>query len=252
MRAFFKIGLQGLIREHNSPEPPPQARLSVSVDAPPWGVGGILTEGGRPLRWLADAISAHDLKRFQAALGDPAYNTWWEALAMVVALGLWRSSTHVTSTVEIRSNNLPPLFPTTKGTSRDPSLRLLLCELSLDQAMFHHSINTSTVETHNPGVSNIVPDALSRPMHHLLISSPWGSQGSRGASHHQGIITSIDPASSPAVSGPEHALTAAPKAGIEFIAVAGRSPHHGPRPSSSARRRRVPEALSGRRPPLRP
>ena len=172
--AFFKIGLQGLIREHNSPEPPPQARLSVSVDAPPWGIGGILTEGGRPLRWLADAISAHDLKRFQAALGDPAYNTWWEALAMLVALGLWRSSSHVTSTAEIRSNNLPPSLPITKGTSRDPSLRLLLCELSLDQAMFHHPINTSTVETHNPGVSNIVPDALSRPCT-IPSSAPHGA-----------------------------------------------------------------------------
>ena len=40
----------------------------------------------------------------------------------LVALRPWRSSEHVTPTVEIRSDNLPTLLPITKGTSSDPSL----------------------------------------------------------------------------------------------------------------------------------
>ena len=172
--AFFKIGLQGLIREHYYAAPPSQAFLSVSVDASPWGTGGILTEGGRPLRWFADPISSHDVRRFQAAIGDPAFNTLWEALAILVALRLWRTRQHVASTIEIRSDNLPSLLSIIKGTSRDPGLRLILCELSLDQAQLHHPVN---LLTHIPGVSNVLPDSLSRLYSPFPHSIPPGLTG---------------------------------------------------------------------------
>ena len=112
--------------------------------------------------------------------------------------------------------------------------------------MFHHPINSSAVGpttrmSEHRARCIVTPDAPS------LHQSPWGSQGSLGAYHHQGIITSIDPASSPAVSGPERALTTAPKQGLSSLRLQAARPHHGPRPSSSARRRRVREALSGKR-----
>ena len=80
-----------------------------------------------------DHVTDHDLQRFQAARGDPAFNTLWEALAILVALRLWRTAGHSSSVMEIRSANLPSPQSIIKGSSRDPNLQLLFGELSLDQ-----------------------------------------------------------------------------------------------------------------------
>ena len=128
-------------------------------------------EGGTPVRWFADRLTQQDLHRFQAKVGDPAYNTIWEALAILVALRLWRTSSHQGASFEIRSDNLPFLMAMLKGTSKDESLRLILRELSLDESLLVRKIS---LLTHIPGISNILPDHLSRlhaPSPHPIPSS---------------------------------------------------------------------------------
>ena len=96
---------------------------------------------------------------FKATAGDPSFNMVWEALSILVALRLWRHPQHQGATCELHSDNLPFLLAMLKGTSKDESLRLILRELSLDECLMTRKIN---LLTHIPGVSNILPDHLSR------------------------------------------------------------------------------------------
>ena len=67
------------------------SELTISTDASPWGIGGVLSKDGVPIAWFTDSITKLDLRRFRASLGDSALTTLWEVLALLVALRLWAS-----------------------------------------------------------------------------------------------------------------------------------------------------------------
>ena len=115
---------------------PPSAHLRVAVDASPWGIGGLLLADGTPSRWFGDRITDDDLQVFNASRGDPAFNILWEALAILVALRLWRTSQHLGASIEVRSDNLPFLWSLRKGSSKNPHIQIILRELALDESHF--------------------------------------------------------------------------------------------------------------------
>ena len=63
----------------------------------------------RPVAWFADTLTAADCQKFQAVVGDPAFNTLWELLAIVVALRLWRARLGRRAVVRVKSDNIGAL-----------------------------------------------------------------------------------------------------------------------------------------------
>ena len=93
-----------LTRVHPMVVTPPHEVLCVTSDASPWGIGAVLTQDGQPIAWLADSIH-----RFEATLGDSAFTTTWESLAILVALRVWRQQFPGNTRFAIRSDSLGAL-----------------------------------------------------------------------------------------------------------------------------------------------
>jgi hypothetical protein len=93
--------------------------------------------------------------------GEAAYNTTWEALAVLVAMRLWREAIDTRLSVEVRSDSLAALGAIAKRTAAPTAtgLGLVVAELALDEAELDTGID---VLTHIPGISNTWADALSR------------------------------------------------------------------------------------------
>jgi hypothetical protein len=100
----------------------PTVRRRISVDASPQGIGGILCERDIPLSYFADNITDHDTTRFSATTEDPAFNTLWEGLAILVALRLWRNDNTTAVTFQVRSDSLTALSSILRGSSKAPTL----------------------------------------------------------------------------------------------------------------------------------
>ena len=128
-----------------------------ATDACPWGIGGVRFENHRPVEWFAAPLRDGDLRRFGASRGDSANNTTWEALAILVALRVWPPGTHVL--VRVRSDSLSALRSLVRQSSRAPNLNAIAREVALDSALGLYVIGTAT---HIPGISNSLPDDLSR------------------------------------------------------------------------------------------
>ena len=147
----------------NSPALSPWDRrfqiIRISTDASPWGIGGILFVGSRPVEYFADIIQTDDLKNFNAKRGESAFTTLWEALAALVALRVWIGHIGEGTSVELRSDSLGALSAISKGSSRATNVNKVMGELALMEAFTGAKI---TMLTHIPGVSNEWPDALSR------------------------------------------------------------------------------------------
>ena len=108
---------------------------------------------------FADTPGDEDLRTLDAQTGDPAHNTTWEALAILIALGAWRLPEHHKVSVEVRSDSMASIQMLFKLASRSPALNLIAREIALDAAELSAPLD---VLTHIPGVSNIIPDHLSR------------------------------------------------------------------------------------------
>ena len=119
----------------------------------------MLFEQGAPVSWYAQSITAYDLRHFNAKTGDPAFNTLWEALAILVALRLWQSKLHVGIRVEVRSDSLAAIRVMFKLASPDKRLNAVAREIALDLSQCVYS---AEVFKHTPGVANTLADALSR------------------------------------------------------------------------------------------
>eukprot|EP00969_Alexandrium_andersonii_P180102 7960291-Alexandrium_andersonii.AAC.1 len=59
------------------------------MDASLWGMGAALSNPRGPVEYFGAPLTRPDLDRFQARAGDPACNTLWEALAILIALRVW-------------------------------------------------------------------------------------------------------------------------------------------------------------------
>ena len=157
----FLRGQQGNLERKFLVWPCRSAHYSFRLDASPWGIGGILVVDGTPSEWFADKVQNGDLKALKANRGESAYNTLWEAPAMLVAMRLWAHKVPAGSMCfEVRSDSLAALRAFVKMASTSPTLSVILQELALDLALA--DMERPSIWAHVPGVANIEPDALSR------------------------------------------------------------------------------------------
>ena len=70
------------------PDPDPRRRR-IEVDASPWGGGAVLFENGRPTRCFACRWQQHSLDNKKIKVGEPAAQTFFEILALVLAVERW-------------------------------------------------------------------------------------------------------------------------------------------------------------------
>ena len=129
----------------------------IATDACPWGFAGVLFKNFAPIAWFASPLLEGDLRRFRAKRGDSGHNTTWEALALLVAIRLWLPGTSVLA--RVRSDALSALRSMVKLSSKSPNLNLVARELALDAVLGLYTIGMAV---HIPGVSNKLPDDLSR------------------------------------------------------------------------------------------
>ena len=137
-------------------------RFHVVTDASPWGIGGVLYFLGSPVSHFSDQLHEEDLRRFQARRGDPAFNTLWEAMAILVALRCWAPLFTIGTAVTVRSDSHGSLSAMAKNSSPSPSLNLVMAELALDASGMVCGLTPVDQLVHIPGVSNTVADPLSR------------------------------------------------------------------------------------------
>ena len=137
-------------------------RYHVVTDASPWGIGGVLYSQGVPVSHFSDQLHEEDLRRFQARRGDPAFNTLWAAMAILVALRCWAPLfTHDTA-VAVRSDSHGSLSAMAKLSSPSPSLNLAMAEMAPGASELTCGLTPVDHLFHIPGVSNTVADPLSR------------------------------------------------------------------------------------------
>jgi hypothetical protein len=155
----FLAGVVGTIRRDYPVWPPPaHTHLLAAVDASPWGIGGVLLSGGTPVAWFADTITDLDLSRFNAKRGESAWNTLWEAIALLVALRLWLA-TRQSAEITVRSDSLAALFMVIKMSSSSPGLNAVAREIALESSEMLYRVH---LLEHTPGLANYLPDRLSR------------------------------------------------------------------------------------------
>ena len=133
--------------------------LYFTTDASPWGIGGVLFEGPAPIAWFHDTFHRPDLDRFSATIGESGFTTLWEALAILVAVRLWRRPDHTRVVVHVRSDSLGALKAIAKHASPSPGISTLLREFALEEAESELCFGSLD---HIPGFSNTLADALSR------------------------------------------------------------------------------------------
>ena len=134
--------------------------LRLITDACPWGRGGAYTVDMWIVGWLATQITAYEVKLFDHAIGDPAGQQTWEALAILIGLRLykqwWQSSRSV---LEVGADNVTALAMVTLMEAKGPGVNLVARELALDLA---DGCYRPDITQHIPGITNGCSDTLSR------------------------------------------------------------------------------------------
>ena len=135
------------------------SNLEVVTDASPWGMGGVLYENKKPLRWFATHLTPELLMKFGASTGDSGFNTLWEAVALLIACRLWLGRTIRGFGVRLRSDNVGALRTFFKLAAGSSNLNVVAREVALDLALKNYRL---TELSHIPGITNVTSDALSR------------------------------------------------------------------------------------------
>jgi hypothetical protein len=164
LSAFIAQAEQRLIRSFPVCEAS-RTRLAFWTDASPWGVGAILVTSCagafQVLEWLATPLFDFELELFGLTRGEPNGQAFYEALAVVVAARAWNHLfvQGAYASFAVRSDSLAALNSARKLSSSDPRLNATMQELALVVAT--SGVQLDLLE-HTPGISNKLPDSLSR------------------------------------------------------------------------------------------
>ena len=136
--------------------------IGISVDASPWGLGGILTRGPRVMEWFAVGISPVDVCVLGLPIGTSEGQQAWECLAALYAMRLWAPQwQHDKLALHLKGDSVAMLSLVLKmqPPSHSKSLGILAREIALDMS---EAVFEPHVLSHVPGVANCIPDSLSR------------------------------------------------------------------------------------------
>eukprot|EP00971_Amphidinium_carterae_P352447 6492599-Amphidinium_carterae.1 len=130
------------------------------LDASPWGLGATLSINNEVRFALKSAITSFDTEVFGYSIGDSAGQQTWECLALLVLTRHWRAVlANPAVRWVVRSDNMTVLRLVRTLTAHGAGPGLIARELALDWG----SLSWRPMEAHHiPGVSNVMPDALSR------------------------------------------------------------------------------------------
>ena len=121
-------------------------------------MGGILLQGNKILAYFATPISSEDCEKFDATVGSSKFNTLWESLALLIAFRLWLPRFPFGLDIRCKSDSMASINAFIKLAS--PSmLGPIMREAALDLALGSYQLG---VFEHIPGLTNVIPDALSR------------------------------------------------------------------------------------------
>ena len=132
------------------------------TDACPFGLGAVLCIGTKPVAFWKHALVAADAHWMgpHCGIGDPSYQTEWEAWAVLLAVRVFGPLLNNGSTrIFLRSDNVATLQAATKFKARSPLLNRIAAELVIELEVQ----GQSTVQgRHIRGVLNSFADSLSR------------------------------------------------------------------------------------------
>ena len=136
-------------------------RVTVGLDASPWGLGGWLRQGDVLLQYFASPLGPDDFEVLGHSPGCASGQQTWECLAVLVALRLWASVLSEDRVrLHVKSDNMTALYMTASlRSTRGTSTAVVSRELALTMA--EHSFAPDAV-SHTPGISNHAADCLSR------------------------------------------------------------------------------------------
>ena len=158
--AFLQDPARLLTRPYSLSTPPLQdpSWLRVSVDASPWGMGGVKWDDNwLPIEYFHTVISTEDQNLLGIKIGESAYMPVLEALAILISIRLWASNQEVA--YACRSDALGAIQAMANLRSPNPGVNRVAAELALDIVDKQYA---PIRITHIPGVSNVLPDYLSR------------------------------------------------------------------------------------------
>ena len=109
---------------------------AVFVDASPWGGGGFLMGPRGPLEYFATAWTAGDERQLRMTIGSPRHQATMEALAVLVAVRVWRAVWVTRPTViRIRSDSTAALAMAEKLRSNAPGMNRVARERAVEAAL---------------------------------------------------------------------------------------------------------------------
>ena len=152
----------------------PRRRVVWVTDASPWGLGGIQVVGGHITEYFYSRLQASDFKKFHAAPGLPKFMPIWEALALLVAAKAWGPALTELDDVSVKLDNLGVVFNVARHRASHPEVSKILRELALVEMSFPLSSQSVSTAEHIPGISNVIPDALSRQWDPIPLPFPPG------------------------------------------------------------------------------
>ena len=135
-------------------------RVRMDFDASPWGYGAVLFWDGWPVEYFGVRISEEDMARFGIIIGDHRFQTLCENLAILIGvrqwLPVWKAQR---AEVTVRTDSAAAVGSWTKERSPSPAINTIVREAALDMAEGLYRVDLAE---HIPGITNILPDALSR------------------------------------------------------------------------------------------
>ena len=134
--------------------------VELVLDASPWGLGGYLVEDWRIVSWFACGLGEEEQQILDIRTADSAAQQVVEALAVLVALRLWKKRwLHSRVNLKVKSDSISALVLCLDFKTRGKGTCILAREVALDVACNEYSPNTVQ---HIPGVDNVIADPLSR------------------------------------------------------------------------------------------